>query len=546
MSEYALVRTITKIEANPALTSRKDEYRRMRVAAYCRVSTDEEDQLNSLDTQVKYYTGKIAENPNWTMVGIYADEGITGTRTDKREKFLKLMRDCEKGKVDLILTKSTTRFARNTVDSLTWIRKLRAMGIGVYFEEQNLDSLKAENETLLGFFSVMAQSESESISANVKWGIQKRMKNGTYSLRFKMLGLRKGDDGNPYIVADEAEVVRALFRMILDGASLGQLKDFLESNNIKTPEGKDVWSISVIRYMLSNEKYVGDVLYQKTFRTDCISKKAKVNRGEVTRYLISNNHPAIIDRDTFNLVQAELARRNNKRKKLDSAVTEQGKYSAKYALTELLVCGSCGGSFRRTSKSAKGKTTYYWRCVSRIEHGKTYCKDSAGIEEQMLHEAICRCLSKMMANSGEVFSLIQSNLSYAVSGNNAALDVFSIEKQMNELKVDIQQMTELAARTEGDPERYEVELKKMFDQLVILRGKLDLAKSQASQSDSVNAEVARIMDILKQTDMSFTEFDDVTVRRLVECIQVCGNQKIIVTLKGGYQAEEELRKIEAA
>ena len=327
--------------------------------------------------------------------------------------------------------------------------------------------------------------------------------------------------------------------------SLVQL-GFLESNNIKTPEGKDVWSISVIRYMLSNEKYVGDVLYQKTFRTDCISKKAKVNRGEVTRYLISNNHPAIIDRDTFNLVQAELARRNNKRKKLDSAVTEQGKYSAKYALTELLVCGSCGGSFRRTSKSAKGKTTYYWRCVSRIEHGKTYCKDSAGIEEQMLHEAICRCLSKMMANSGEVFSLIQSNLSYAVSGNNAALDVFSIEKQMNELKVDIQQMTELAARTEGDPERYEVELKKMFDQLVILRGKLDLAKSQASQSDTVNAEVARIMDILKQTDMNFTEFDDVTVRRLVECIQVCGNKKIILTLKGGYQAEEELRKIEVA
>ena len=542
MSEYAPVRTITKIEANPALTSRKDEYRRMRVAAYCRVSTDEEDQLNSLDTQVKYYTGKIAENPNWTMVGIYADEGITGTRTDKREKFLKLMRDCEKGKVDLILTKSTTRFARNTVDSLTWIRKLRAMGVGVYFEEQNLDSLKAENETLLGFFSVMAQSESESISANVKWGIQKRMKNGTYSLRFKMLGLRKGDDGNPYIVADEAEVVRALFRMILDGASLGQLKEFLESNNIKTPEGKDVWSISVIRYMLSNEKYVGDVLYQKTFRTDCISKKAKVNRGEVTRYLISNNHPAIIDRDTFNLVQAELARRNNKRKKLDSAVTEQGKYSAKYALTELLVCGSCGGSFRRTSKSAKGKTTYYWRCVSRIEHGKTYCKDSAGIEEQMLHEAICRCLSKMMANSGEVFSLIQSNLSYAVSGNNAALDVFSIEKQMNELKVDIQQMTEHAARTEGNPERYEVELKKMFDQLVILRGKLDLAKSQAAQSDSVNAEVARIMDILKQTDMNFTEFDDVTVRRLVECIQVCSNEKIIVTLKGGYCLEENLTR----
>ena len=256
--------------------------------------------------------------------------------------------------------------------------------------------------------------------------------------------------------------------------------------------------------------------------------------------MISNNHLAIVDRDTFNMVQAELARRNNKRKKLDSAITEQGKYSAKYALTELLVCGSCGGSFRRTSKSSKGKTTYYWRCVSRIEHGKTYCKGSVGIAEQKLHEAICRCLSRMIGNSEEVYNLIYSNLTYAISGNDAALDIFSVEKQINELKTDIQQMTELAAKTEGDPERYEIELKKMFDQLVVLRGKLDLAQGQAAQSDSVNAEVTRIVGILKQTDMSFTEFDDVTLRRLVECIQVCGNQKIIVTLKGGYQAEEKI------
>ena len=418
------------------------------------------------------------------------------------------------------------------------------MGIGVYFEEQNLDSLKTENETLLGFFSVMAQSESESISANIKWGVQKRMKNGTYSLSFKLLGYRKGEDGNPYIVPEEAEIVRTLYQMVLDGASILMLKQYLEENHIKTPKGKDEWSMTVIRYMLSNEKYVGDVLYQKTFRTDCISKKAKVNRGEMTRYLISNNHPAIIDRDTFNLVQAELARRNNKRKKFDSSITEQGKYSAKYALSELLICGSCGSSYKRTSKVSKGKTTYYWRCIGRIEHGQSYCKDSAGIEEQMLHDTICRCLSGMMENSREVFGLIQSNLSYAVSGNNAALDVFSIEKQIGDMKKDIQQMTELAAMTEGDPEKYEKELKKMFDQLVVLRGQLDLAKTQASQNDSVNAEVDRIMNILKQTDMSFSEYDDVTVRRLVECIQVCGNEKIIVTIRGGYQAEEELRKNE--
>ena len=545
MNNYAPVRTITKIEANPILSSRKDEYRRLRVAAYCRVSTDEEDQLNSLETQMQYYTSKIAENPNWTMVGIYADEGITGTRADKRDKFMKLMRDCQKGKVDYILTKSTSRFARNTVDSLTWIRKLRAIGIGVYFEEQNLDSSKVENETLIGFFSVMAQSESESISGNVKWGIHKRMRNGTYAVQFNMLGYKRGDDGEPYIIPEEAEIVKELFNRFLDGASLGQLKDFLESKKVLTRRGKSAWSISVIRGMLSNEKYVGDILYQKTYRADCISKKVKVNRGEMTRYLVSNNHAPIIDRDTFNLVQAELSRRTSKNKKMDSAITEQGKYSGKFALSELLICGSCGSAYRRNSKVAKGKTTYYWRCVNRVEHGTKYCKDSAGVEEKMLQESICRCLSKMLEDSQEVYSLIQSNLTYAVSGNSAALDMHLIETQMKQVKQDADNMMEKMSKTEGSTELYEKALSELFEQLVALRTQYEQARAQSEQSDSVNAEVQRILNILKTTEISFTEYDDLTVRRLVECIQVCGREKIIVTLKGGYQAEEELRRNDA-
>ena len=545
MNNYTPVRTITKIEANPILTSKKDEYRRLRVAAYCRVSTDEEDQLNSLETQMQYYTSKIAENPNWTMVGIYADEGISGTRADKRDKFMKLMRDCQKGKVDYILTKSTTRFARNTVDSLTWIRKLRAIGIGVYFEEQNLDSSKVENETLIGFFSVMAQSESESISGNVKWGIHKRMKNGTYAVQFNMLGYKRGEDGEPYIIPEEAEIVRELFNRFLDGASLGQLKTFLENKKVLTRRGKNEWSISVIRGMLSNEKYVGDILYQKTYRADCISKKVKVNRGEMTRYLVSNNHPPIIDRDTFNLVQAELSRRTSKNKKMDSAITEQGKYSGKFALSELLICGSCGSAYRRNSKVAKGKTTYYWRCVNRVEHGTKYCKDSAGVEEKMLHESICRCLSKMLEDSQEVYSLIQSNLAYAVSGNSAALDMHLIETQMKQVKQDADNMMEKMSKTEGSTELYEKALSELFEQLVALRTQYEQARAQSEQSESVNAEVQRILNILQNTQISFTEYDDLTVRRLVECIQVCGKEKIIVTLKGGYQAEEELRRNDA-
>ena len=297
--------------------------------------------------------------------------------------------------------------------------------------------------------------------------------------------------------------------------------------------------------MLSNEKYVGDVLYQKTYCVDCISKKVKVNRGEVTRYLISNNHAPIIDRDTFNLVQAELSRRNSKNKKMDSAITEQGKYSGKFALSELLICGSCGSYYRRRAKVANGKTTQYWRCINRLEHGKKYCKDSAGIEEQMLQETICRCLSKMLEDSQEVYSLIQSNLAYAVSGNSAALDVHLIETQMKQVKQDADNMMEKMSKTEGSTELYEKALSELFEQLVALRTQYEQARAQSEQSESVNAEVQRILNILKTTEISFTEYDDLTVRRLVECIQVCGKDKIIVTLKGGYQAEEELRRNDA-
>lgn len=210
-------RVVTRIEANPLLSRTSTEFVKKKVAAYCRVSTDSEDQLNSYEAQIAYYTEAIAKNPNWTFAGIYADEGITGTATTKRKDFLRLMRDCEKGKVDFILTKSVSRFARNTVDSLMWTRKLRAKGIGVYFEEQAIDSLKAENEMLIGLFSVIAQSESENISANVKWGVQQRMRSGTYMTNFNCYGYRKGDDGIPVIVEEEALIIKKSTSYLLTG-----------------------------------------------------------------------------------------------------------------------------------------------------------------------------------------------------------------------------------------------------------------------------------------------------------------------------------------
>lgn len=232
-----LEKRVTKIEANPLLIKNNSVATKLRVAAYCRVSTDEEEQLNSYESQIAYYTEAIAKNPSWTFAGVYADEGVTGTVTSKRKDFLRLMKDCEKGKIDMILTKSISRFARNTVDSLSWVRKLRAMNIGVYFEEQAIDSLKAENEMLIGLFSVIAQAESENISANVKWGIHQSMKNGKFCSNFSCFGYKRGTTGVPEIIPEQAEVVRIIFDRFLDGNSLEQIQRYLQDNGFVTYKG---------------------------------------------------------------------------------------------------------------------------------------------------------------------------------------------------------------------------------------------------------------------------------------------------------------------
>ena len=262
-------KTITKIEANPILSRKNSELEMLDVAAYCRVSTDSDEQLDSYDAQVAYYTDYIAKNPKWRFAGIYADPGLTGT-SDHRENFQRLIRQCKKGKIKLILVKSVARFARNVVDSLKYCRMLKAIGVGVYVEEQNLNTMKSDTEMILGIHSVMAQAESENISANVRWGIQQRMKSGTFAFRYNILGYRKGEDGEPEIVPEAAEAIREVFEMYLAGSSLDQLKSHLEAKGIQTVNGKPEWTKARIQSILTNERYVGDMLLQKTFTENCI------------------------------------------------------------------------------------------------------------------------------------------------------------------------------------------------------------------------------------------------------------------------------------
>ena len=500
-------KVVTKIEANPLLVKQNDANAILRVAAYCRVSTDSEDQLESYAAQVSYYTDIIGKNPRWRFVKIYADEGITGTLAKKRKHFLEMIRDCEKGKIDLILTKSVARFARNVVDSLRYVRQLKAMGIGVYFQEQNLDTLKMESEMVIGFHSVMAQAESENISANVKWGIHQRMRTGTYAFRYNILGYRKGENGEPEIVPEEADIVKEIFQKYLAGDTTDQIKAYLEGNGYLTKKGKSVWSKGNIYSILTNERYCGDVIYQKTYVENCITKKVKRNRGELTKYLVTNNHPAIIDRETFKMAQTEIARR---------------------------------GSMRRRTWVRNGVNRKVWRCVSRVDHGTEFCKNSVTLDEEKLKKAICRALTVAVRDRKEVMDLIVSNLSYAFTGENDVLDTYAIEKQMETIRGEIDGNIELLERTEGDKGRIEKIIERQTNELAVLREQLKLVQAKIESNQSVNTELERIKKLLTDDSLNFDVYDDRSVRLLIEYIRVMEDGKIVIMLKGGITIEERV------
>lgn len=338
---------VIMIPAKAETPQEQEKKRHLRVAAYCRVSTDSEEQLSSYENQLAYYTEKIMKEPGWTMAGVFADEGVTGTSTCKRMEFLRMIRQCRQGKIDMILAKSVSRFARNTVDTLNFTRELRGLGIPVIFEEQNINSIYPESEFLITLHGAFAQAESESTSSRVSWGKRQAMRSGHVTMHYKnLLGYEKGPDGKPRIVPEQAEVVRFIYDRYLAGDTTREIKAALEAKGTPTVSGKGTWMASHIRSILTNEKYCGDVLLQKTFIQDCISKKVIPNTGQLPKYLVQDHHEPIVSRETFDAVQLEMARRSAKagatRK---STPTGRGKYSGKHVLSNLLFCGECSTAY---------------------------------------------------------------------------------------------------------------------------------------------------------------------------------------------------------
>lgn len=379
-------KVVRVIPADVTKQTERAPYEQIPVAAYCRVSTKQEEQLNSYEVQKQHYEELILAEAKWRLAGIFADRGISGTSLKKRDEFNRMLRLCQKGRIKMIITKSISRFARNTLDCIAVTRKLREIGVDVYFEEQNLHSIDASSEFYISIYGSVAQSESENISANVKWGKAQSAKNGNVSFNYKhFLGYRRGEDGTPEIVPEEAETVRTIYGRFLAGDSLHDIAVHLEAQSVPSPGGKQAWRETTIRSILSNEKYKGDAVLGKTYVENCLTKRIKANRGERQKFYVENNHPAIIDAGTFARVQEELARRGSKQKvKQVGTKTEQGKYSGKYALTELLVCGECGTPYRRCTWTARGERKIVWRCISRLDYGK-----STAIIRRALRKARC-------------------------------------------------------------------------------------------------------------------------------------------------------------
>ncbi len=516
-------------------------YRQLRVAAYCRVSTKQEEQLNSYDVQKRYYTEKINAEPKWTLVGIFADKGITGTSTKKRDEFNKMIRLCKKGKVDMIIVKSISRFARNTVDCLTHIRTLKELGVDVFFEEQGIHSTQEGAEFYITIYGSIAQSESENISANVRWGKTQSAKEGNVPFHYKkILGYRKGADGKPEIEPEGAEIIRFIYERFLAGDSFGKIALRLEEQGAKTPTGKEKWQRSTVQAILSNERYKGDAILGKTYIADCLSKKVKVNNGERPKYYVENNHPAIIDAATFGRVQEEIARRTGKRKvKQVGTKTEQGRYCCKYALTELLVCGECGTPYRRCTWTIRGQKKIVWRCINRLDFGKKYCHESPTIEESLLHQAIMTAIFNQAKQNTEVLSILQSHIAMGLSTEVSEDETLNIEFRIAEINATFQQMLK-SVSTDNADDFDEAKLQDLMFEKQLLQQKLDRitdAQRKRKNAKSRLDEIFTILDGLKNHPM---EYDDQIARQILECVVVESKERIKVVFVGGLEVEQDL------
>jgi len=509
------------------------EQKKLRVAAYCRVSTLLEQQEGSYEAQVDYYTEKINSNPNWKCAGIFADDGKSATQTKKRDDFNAMIDACMAGKVDLVLTKSVSRFARNTVDALQFIRKLKEKNIPVIFEKEGVNTMESGGELLITILSSQAQEESRNISENTRWGLTRRFENGVISVNHKkFLGYTKDEDGNLVVVPEEAVIVKRIFREYLEGSSILQIAKGLEADGIKTVTGLDHWHPGTINNMLSNEKFCGDVCMQKTYTIDFLTKKKVKNEGYAPQYYIEDNHEAIIPKELFHQVQVEKARRASLNKaavtrKTNKAKKEKSKYSSKYVLTDLMVCAECGHAYRRQTWSKYGKKSAVWRCEDRLKNGtSSKCKNSPTLKEEQLHDAIMNAINDVVENSGDFIETFRENVIRVIGNYSTEGIATEYDDQIDVLQKQMLKLIEDNAKQGAVSEDFDEAYRYISEQINELKKvKIKLVQAQ-KQAENYKQRVEALDKAMNSVNPKVREFDQELVKRLIQSIRVHKGMKI--------------------
>ena len=493
---------------------------KIRVAAYARVSTDNEEQETSYEAQVDYYTNYIKSHEDWEFVGVYADDGISGTNTGKRKGFNQMIEDCEAGLIDKVITKSISRFARNTVDCLRFTRRLKELNIDVFFEKENIHTTDSSGEVMLTIMAAMAQQESESLSQNVKLGLKYRNEKGKVQINHnRFLGYTKDDEGTLIIDPEQAEVVKRIFREYLQGASVLQIKRGLEADGIKNGAGNLRWHVSNIQHILTNEKYIGDALLQKTVTYDLLEKKRKKNVNDAPQYYVSEAHEAIIPKDLYYRVQEEMARRSN----LLGEGNKRRVYSGRYALTGVIYCGVCGDVYRRIVWSIHGRKQPVWRCVCRMEEGKDACEGRT-IDEGVLHNAIVRAVNILFSRREDFAELMKKSAEEAIS-TDAEKRIREIDEECKALQIKLM----------GLPKESE-ETDRIGSQICRMVEEKNEILTEKMKDESKQQRMESMLKLLEDEPDGFTEYDDSLVRSFIERITVL-DCTLMVKFKSGIEIE---------
>lgn len=498
-----------------------------RVAAYARVSTDNDEQLSSYEAQVDYYTRHIQSNTAWEFIEVYTDEGISATSTKKRDGFNRMIADALEGKIDLIITKSVSRFARNTVDTLTTVRQLKEKGVEVYFEKENIFTLDSKGELLITIMSSLAQEESRSISENVTWGHRKRFADGKLMLPYgQFLGYKKGEDGLPEIVEKEAEIVRLIYKLFLEGQTPSGIARYLTKEKIPTPSGKNVWQSSTVSNILQNEKYKGDAMLQKTFTVDFLTKKKKVNEGEIPQYYVENSHPAIISPEVFDLAQYELKRRKN----VKGYKTGGGCFSGK------LICSECGSFFgSKVWHSTSKYRRVIWQCNHKFKNEEK-CK-TPHLYEEDLKAAFIKAFNSILENRDEILESYEAIIETLTDTSRLDKESARLQSECEVVAELVRKCVEENASTAMDQQEYQERYTELMVRYEEIKGSISENCNKRQERNTKKDSIKDFIRMIKKNEALLEEFDEEVWNTTIESIYIYADKKITFAFKDGLELD---------